>query len=699
MVHPNDTELIDKFKEFYRNNYRREIGELAQQYPRQKRSLYIDWEDLHQFDPGLADDIRSKPNQLIEYAEEALRLYDLPADVSLGRAHVRVKNLPETIDIGKIRADHRGSLIAVEGIVRKATDVQAKITDTAFECQRCGTLSRIPQSGADFQEPHECQGCERKGPFRINHGQSEFVDSQTIFLEESPEHLRKKDAPDNIEVTIEDDLAGVATAGDHVTVTGTITLDQQGSQRNPSATFDASIEGLSVEVADEHSPSVSLADDETESLVQLSNDPDLYDRLVASVAPSVPGYETEKLALALQLFGGVSKIYDDGTSVRGTIHSLFVTDPGTVFERLLKSAANASPRAIEVSGSETTGPGLTAAATPTSNSQGDSPWTLEAGPLVFADGGHAVLTGIDDFGQKPMNGLETVLTQQAVSVSKATETATFPARTSIMATARPKYGRFDAYEPIAEQGDLPEDVLGAFDLVFTVFDQPDKEKDVERAEATIQANYSGEVKTNQGASSFSDHSPEEAQEIIDEVTPDIDQHRLRDYVAYARRNCYPVLTDEAKDIIRDFYISARVTAGEQDTAVPVSEQSLESLIRLAEASARARLSDHVEQADAERAIDIARYYLSDLGLAPEKAEYDAEMIDIGESDADRDLDDHLLAIIKAIEKKYDEGAPVGVVIEHAEEAGIEPSKAEYAVEQLKQKGKVYEPRTEHLRTT
>ncbi|MFT4922968.1 MAG: replicative DNA helicase Mcm, partial [Haloarculaceae archaeon] len=129
MARAEDTELIDTFEEFYRSYYRNEIGQLAQKYPTEQKSLYVDWQDLYRFDPDLADDVRTKPQQLTEYAEEALRLYDLPVDVSLGQAHVRVQNLPETTDIRAIRHDHHGSLIAVQGIVRKATDVRPKITN------------------------------------------------------------------------------------------------------------------------------------------------------------------------------------------------------------------------------------------------------------------------------------------------------------------------------------------------------------------------------------------------------------------------------------------------------------------------------------------------------------------------------------------------------------------------------------------
>src|SRR6056297_3730392 len=133
MATAENTELIDRFEEFYRNYYRNEIGELAQKYPNDQKSLYIDWDDLYRFDPDLADDYRTKPSQLQEFAEEALRLYDLPVDVSLGQAHVRVRNLPDSEDIRAIRSRHVNTLVTVRGIVRKATDVKSKMQVAAFE--------------------------------------------------------------------------------------------------------------------------------------------------------------------------------------------------------------------------------------------------------------------------------------------------------------------------------------------------------------------------------------------------------------------------------------------------------------------------------------------------------------------------------------------------------------------------------------
>ena len=328
MAQADNQELVARLDQFYRNYYRETIGELAQQYPSERRSLHIDWNDLYQFDPDIADDYLAQPEQLQHYAEEALRVYDLPVDVSLGQAHVRIRNLPEVTEIRQIRSRDVNALVAVQGIVRKATEVRPKIEEAAFECQRCGTLTYIPQSGK-FQEPHECQGCERQGPFSINYDQSSFVDAQKLRVQESPEGLRGGETPQSIDVHVEDDIAGLVTPGDHVTVTGILRIEQQGNEREKSRMFDVFMDGHSVVVEDQEFENMDITEDDKRAIVELSRDDDIYEEMVASIAPTIYGYDEEKFAIVLQLFSGVTKHLPDESRIRGDLHMLLVGDPGT----------------------------------------------------------------------------------------------------------------------------------------------------------------------------------------------------------------------------------------------------------------------------------------------------------------------------------------------------------------------------------
>ena len=1336
----DDADLIERFGEFYRNYYHDEIGELALKYPNERRSLYIEWGDLYRYDPNIADDFVAQPGQMLEYAEEALRLHDKPVDVKLGNAHVRVRGLADQTGIRDIRADHVGNLVAVQGIVRKATDVRPKMQEAAFECQRCGTLTRIPQSGGGFQEPHECQGCERQGPFGINFDQSEFVDAQKLRIQESPEGLRGGETPQAIDIHIEDDITGKVTAGDHVTATGVLHLDQQENQGQKSAIFDFYMEGLSIEVEDEQFEEMDITEEDERAIIELSSAPDLYEKMIDSLAPSIYGYREEKLAIIMQLFSGVRKELPDGSKIRGDLHMLLIGDPGTGKSQLLQYIRNLAPRSVYTSGKGSSSAGLTAAAVRDDFGDGQQ-WTLEAGALVLADQGIAAIDELDKmrcvtgdtrvrlgnrttrirdfameaaetgtieylpngrtirdvdaeawtmtddgrlvkrpvtaiheyeapetlcevtlqsgeiltstmdhpyfvfedgqrvekpaealteddwiyvpkalnepasdggvtatgatFGSAPTrasdqgegidttlaavlgylagdgnlyydrdagvyglrftnaeeellsdfeeacreafdvdpvrapseqrdDGVETVrlvgreyadrildagmnheiydgktlpeavtsssmmakaafvraladseasvdarnvrihsssyelllgtkqlllefgissqiqcrerdegrdlyilaitdasslaaferhigftlerkrsalesavetvsgdraildvvpgigdlladlrsslrlhqsecgingatycdfengnanvsirlagdvleafearrdcartdierlenadwdtlaclkeryhvpqreladgtaygqhqvsklwgtdealreavesrlndiiedvsatdlaaleslirgdvkwrrvgsvdrvspptaddtvrtltgeladvlgcaetvalerarerlrttprldsrgsirtaidrygiaharladdlgvhqttvsrwlngsvetdrlsdlaeavgeriekqrmeierllerieglrrakvydltieethnfvansvivhnsedrsamheaLEQQSISISKAGINATLKSRCSLLGAANPKYGRFDEYEPIAEQIDLEPALVSRFDLIFTITDKPDAEKDRDLAEHIIKTNFAGELHTHRANVATSNVSQEEVDSVTEEVEPAIDADLLRKYVAFAKRNCYPTMTEEAKEEIRDFYVTLRGQGEGEDSPVPVTARKLEALVRLAEASARIRLSDTVTTEDTDRVIDIVRSSLEDVGMDPETGEFDADMVEAGTSKSQRDRIKNVKGIIRELQDEYERGAPFEEVVDRAEQAGIDRSKVEHEIQKLKNKGDIYEPQTDHLR--
>ncbi|NHN60784.1 MULTISPECIES: minichromosome maintenance protein MCM [Halorussus] len=698
MARAENTELIDNFEQFYRRYYSDDIGELAQNYPNEQRSLYVDWTDLYRYDADLADDFISQPEQLREYAEEALRLYDLPVDVSLGQAHVRIENLDEQTDIRDIRARHVNTLVSVQGIVRKATNVRPKIQEAAFECQRCGTLTYIPQSGGDFQEPHECQGCERQGPFQINFDQSEFVDSQKIRVQESPEGLRGGETPQSIDVHIEDDITGEVTPGDHVKVTGVLHLEQQGSDQDKSAVFDVYMDGMSVTIEDEEFEEMDITDEDKKEIVELSNEDDIYEQMVESMAPAIYGYDEEKLAMILQLFSGVTKHLPDESRIRGDLHMLLIGDPGTGKSQMISYVQNIAPRSVYTSGKGSSSAGLTAAAVRDDFGDGQQ-WTLEAGALVLADKGIAAVDELDKMAADDRSAMHEALEQQKISVSKAGINATLKSRCSLLGAANPKYGRFDQYEPIGEQIDLEPALISRFDLIFTVTDEPNEEEDKRLAEHILQTNYAGQLNTQRTEMSAPNISQAEVDDQTQEVAPTIEPDLLRKYIAYSKRNCFPTMTDEAMETIEDFYVDLRSKGADEDAPVPVTARQLEALVRLAEASARVRLSDEVEIADAERAVEITRSCLQDIGVDPETGQFDADVVETGTSKTQRDRIKNLKQLIAEIEDDYEEGAPVDEVMARADEIGMEQSKAEHEIDKLKQKGEVYEPSTDHLRTT
>ncbi|CQH61535.1 ATP-dependent DNA helicase MCM (intein-containing) [Halobacterium hubeiense] len=878
MAQAANQELVDRFEEFYRRYYSDDVAELARKYPRETKSLHLDWRDLYQMDPDLADDYINHPDDLREAAEEALRLYDLPVDVSLGQAHVRVFGLDEHTEIREIRAEHLNTLVSVQGMVRKATDVRPKIERAVFVCQRCGAETEVPQGDAGFQEPYQCESCERQGPFKLDPERSEFVDSQKLRIQESPEGLAGGETPQSIDVHVSDDITGEVTPGDHVTVAGVLRLDQsEGSNESP--VFDLYMEGTSVVIEDEEFEEMNITEEDKQQIVEISNRENIYEQMVDSMAPSIYGHREAKLAMILQLFSGVTKHLPDESRIRGDLHMLLIGDPGTgkcldgdthvtladgterpirdiveenlenpkpvddgvyddidielpslspdgtltqrratrVWKReapetmyevrtesaleltvtpshplfihgargpeavraedleegepvavapkasqtgqfatdggrvveqvdnkiragsptvdwdriesietvepaeewvydlevegthaylsngvvshnsaLISYVQNIAPRSVYTSGKGSSSAGLTAAAVRDDFGDGQQ-WTLEAGALVLADQGVAAVDELDKMAADDRSAMHEALEQQKISISKAGINATLKARCSLLGAANPKYGRFDQYEPIGEQIDLEPALISRFDLIFTVTDEPDPEEDAQLAQHILQTNYAGELNTQQNQLASANHTEDEVSAETDNVAPAIDASLLRKYIAYSRRNCYPTMTDEARDAIEEFYVDLRAEGQGEDSPVPVTARQLEALVRLGEASARVRLSDTVEKEDAERVIEIVRSCLQDIGVDPETGEYDADVVETGRSKTQRDRVKNVKAIIKEIEDEFDEGAPVEEVLDRAEEVGMDASKAEHEIEKLKEKGELYQPNKDHLR--
>jgi replicative DNA helicase Mcm len=387
-------------------------------------------------------------------------------------------------------------------------------------------------------------------------------------------------------------------------------------------------------------------------------------------------------------------VYD--LEVAGT-HSYVSNGVVSHNSQLLQYIRHISPRSVYTSGKGSSSAGLTAAAVRDDFGDGQQ-WTLEAGAVVLADKGVAAVDELDKMEAGDRSALHEALEQQTVSISKAGINATLKARCSLLGAANPKHGRFDQYESIGEQIDLEPALISRFDLIFTVTDQPDEERDAELADHILKTNYAGELNTHRTEMTQSNVSEAEVEEVTDDVAPAIDSALLRKYVAYSRRNIFPTMTDDAVERIREFYVDLRAQGAGEDAPVPVTARKLEALVRLAEASARVRLADEVTAADAERVISIVRSCMEDVGMDPETGEFDADVIETGTSKSQRDRIHSIKDVIDDLQSEYDQGAPLEEVLDAAEAEGMERSKAESEIENLKQKGEIYQPSQDHFRT-
>jgi replicative DNA helicase Mcm len=686
-----DESLTASWQGFFEDECKAAIETLATEYP-EKRSLLVDYWDVDKADPKLAEQLLSQPYKTIFNAEEALKLIDVSSEQKL-ELHFRVKNIPEAqkILIRKIRANRLGTFIAVEGLIKKITEVRPKLQVAAFQCHKCGAVIRIDQDEDILKEPSECfedqGGCGRVSSFKLSSTLSSFVDSQKIEIQENPEGLRGGAQPERISVYLEDDMVGWVAPGDRVIVNGILhsVARHRGAFRLTS--FDKTMDAVSIESQEFAFEEVEVTKEDEKKILKTSKDSLIYEKMRQSIAPTIYGLEIEKDALVLQLFGGIAKEMPDGTRTRGDIHALLVGDPGTAKSQMLSYMAKLAPRSVYASGKASSAAGLTAAAV--RDEFGEGHWTLEAGALVLADKGLACIDEIDKMEETDRSSLHQAMEQQEISVAKAGINATLKSRCAVLAAANPKLGRFDEFMPIHEQINMPPALLSRFDLIFSILDKPNRKTDTELADHILHSHKGGEIHEHLNKTSDDLYSKEEETKLMKHVMPVFEPEYLRKYVAYAKRNVFPVMTDDALEILQNYYVDFRSSSKD---SVPFTPRQLEAFVRLAEASARIRLSQEANIDDAKRAISIIDQYLRRVGTDRETGRFDIDIIATGISHSQHERMRVILDVIQRLcTESTDDSAARGDIINEAEIQGIESRKVEEVLDRLNRNGQIYEP--------
>ena len=686
-----DESLVAKWQKFFEEQCKSDIENVALEYP-EKRSLYVDYWDIDKIDSKLAELLIDQPYKALYNAEEALKNIDVASENKL-QLHFRILNLSDTnkILIRKIRANHLGKLAAVDGLVKKRTEVRPKLQIGAFQCQKCGAVIKIEQDEDILKEPSECYedqgGCGRISSFKLLSSLSSFIDSQKIEIQENPEGLRGGAQPERIGVYLEDDLVGEIAPGDRVIVNGILHSSQRRRGTFRLTSFDKTMDAVSIESQQLAFEEVEVTAEDEKDIIKASKDPELYEKMRKSISPTIFGLNVEKEAMILQLFGGLSKEMPDGTRIRGDIHTLFVGDPGTAKSQMLSYMSKLAPRSVYASGKASSAAGLTAAAVRDEFAEGQ--WTLEAGALVLADMGVACIDEIDKMDESDRSSIHQAMEQQEISVAKAGINATLKSRCALLAAANPKLGRFDEFLPIHEQINMPPALLSRFDLIFSIIDKPNRERDTNLATHILLTHKAGEVSEQISRIKKSKYTKKEQENLLKIVMPVFTPEFLRKYVAYAKRNIFPVMTDDALEILKGYYVDFRSSSEEAVTFTP---RQLEAFVRLSEASARLRLSQEVTVDDAKKAIYIIDQYLRRVGMDRETGKFDIDIIATGISHSQHDRMRTIIDIIQRLCNEAKDGNAVrGDIIRECEIEGIESSKVEDALERLKRNGQIYEP--------
>lgn len=659
--------LISNFEKFVKRSC---VPTLLKAIRSGERSLVIEFNELDKFNTDLSDALLQEPEKAIIAFERAVKNLDVPTDEHI---FVRFKGLPASVKvkIRDLRSKHLTKTVSVDGLIRQASEVRPEVIEATFECPDCGNRMVIAQDGLVFTPPSMCI-CGRRTKFKTI--EKKFTDMQTLTVEEHPEDLSGAQQPSRIKTLlyndlVEPELREKLTPGNRVLVHGVLKeMPIQANGGGIKKLYDIYLGANYLEPQVQEFEALEVSPEEEVEIKEIANSHNVWERITNSLAPSIYGHTMVKKAILLQLFGGTQKTRPDGVVTRGDMHILLIGDPGAGKTQLLKYVYGLAPKSRYVSGKSASAAGLTATVVKDDLLKG---WTLEAGALVLANNGIALVDEIDKMSAEDSSAMHEALEQQTVTVNKATIHATLNAKAAVLGAANPKYGRFDPYKPVADQITMPDTLLSRFDLIFPIRDKPDAEKDARLADHILKLHR-----------------------LPDSAPPEIPANLLRKYIAYARRSCAPKLSPEAVEVIKDFFVSLRAKyAGDENKSVPISPRQLEALVRMSEASARIKLADTVTKDDAQVAVDLLRFCLSQVATDPETGALDIDRLASGMTSSKRNKLNTVLDIIAALEQENGKNVPVSMILERAKTRGISEDDCDGIITELKKKGDIMEPRS------
>jgi DNA replication licensing factor MCM3 len=601
------------------------------------------------FDRALKEVIKTLPNTTPKQTNDEV-MYYCAFSGSFGQYACNPRTLSSA---------YLNRMVSLEGIVTRCSLVRPKVVKSVHYNEKKKIFQfreykdqTMTASGASTSSVYP-QEDEEGNPLVTEYGYCTYRDHQTISIQEMPERAPAGQLPRGVDVILDDDLVDKCKPGDRVQLVGIYRSLGNRNAGHSTALFKTVILANNVVMLSSKSgggiASATITDTDIRNINKIAKKKNLFELLSQSLAPSIYGHGHIKKAILLMLLGGQEKNLENGTHLRGDINILMVGDPSTAKSQVLRFVLNTAPLAIATTGRGSSGVGLTAAVT-SDKETGER--RLEAGAMVLADRGVVCIDEFDKMSDIDRVAIHEVMEQQTVTIAKAGIHTSLNARCSVIAAANPIFGQYDTHKDPHKNIALPDSLLSRFDLLFVVTDDIDDARDRQISEHVLRMHRYRQPGTEEGAP-----VREQSQQTLGVgVEQEADANRptevyekynqmlhagvtlttgrgsnkkvevlsipfMKKYIQYAKSRVKPKLTQEASERISEIYVALRNDdmQGNQRKTSPMTVRTLETIIRLATAHAKARLSNRVEERDALAAESILRFALFKEVLEDDKA--------------------------------------------------------------------------------
>lgn len=547
------------------------------------------------------------------------------ADKIRTKIFVSLIHFEVTKPIGDVTSPDLDKFVRLIGVIPQFDDQQSiEILKRSYRCNDCKAVVSTTQS----RPPRKCPNCEEIPDWTEDPKGRVTQDFTYFVLQERTDRMREGQlVPPTINVSVTgtdfvQSIYQIIEVGMHVAINGIVRLVEISKTNSNIAMVE--IELFGIEPIQEE----TLFNQELKELVEQPLPPDKidehYEKLKRSFAPHLEGLEIQKEALLLQSAGSPSLLGEGGTRLRGGINILLFGDVATGKSELLKFQKNVMRKSVYVQGSNATKVGLTASIKQTETLRGGiliKKNSLDAGVYGMIKNGiicfdelhmvasdehyEAMSTATDDFQCMYIH-------KNAVHTEIKVDNATLAA-----ANATTNQGKYDVTKGPLEQSNFYHFIWSRMDLKFLHLQKRSDESRHElwKHRSKMQASIVLEQDIiNKKDSPYGHRFKKEYNDLDnDYYTQDYLVHEI----AYLRRTYFPILRpgSVAWIAMQEFWnyynqknmFPFSLKEGEKASFTPMlDERAINSLTRIAQASARLHRRSEVILEDMEIALKLMK---------------------------------------------------------------------------------------------
>uniref|UniRef100_A0A7E4UQG6 MCM domain-containing protein n=1 Tax=Panagrellus redivivus TaxID=6233 RepID=A0A7E4UQG6_PANRE len=489
---------------------------------------------------------------------------------------VQIEGFPTTNDIITLE-NVQNAMVKIQGFVTSTTGLLSQFTVTRFECPHCGTsMGPIAGTAGTNVKPVACEKCGHQGSFESMEHESHTYNYRRISVT-TTDHLTEDRVTHTVDVIVPDRTGFVCHPGNQIEVTGCYNNIYNAGKEAKRFPMTKAVIGNFFHLLKDAQDDV-FSDNAVKAIQQLAADPDVYRKIIATVAPEVEGCYHVKEAVALSLF-----CKNSGSRVKGearnTVNILIIGTNDAISEtvqtaaRLTSPSMRFQPRLPEV--------GLTISMRRHAET---NELILEAGAMVSARQGYCFVENLQKLNNQDQMYLNSAMQSGMLQVSKSGIKAAVATPCSIIATGNipTDDGSYDSTLPHYQNLKLPMSTVSSFDIIL------------------VTGSTEGDI----------DGSP---------VTS-VNVSLLKTYIKYARNHCQPQMDERHRKLI-EFAFGQLQRESQLLNITPPSDFFVASTTRVAEAHARMYLRSRITDTDVKTAVRFtSETYLASLAVSTQEKE-------------------------------------------------------------------------------